>query len=104
MRCYKTDVSKILKPNDQKGPIIVHLDKRELATVQDKFQEAECGGNLLVGWVLWRVYSEKIPGYYKPVLIKSWTQRRLNVIKLVMNGCLPFVHNIVLFCKMIVLE
>ena len=29
VRCYKTDHSKISKRNDQKGPIIVHLDKRE---------------------------------------------------------------------------
>ena len=33
VRCYNTDHSKILKRNDQKGPIIVHLDKREWATV-----------------------------------------------------------------------
>ena len=71
VRCYKTDHSKILKLNDQKGFIIVHLDKREWATVQDVFREAECGGNLPVGWVLWRVYSVNIPGYYKPVLIKK---------------------------------
>ena len=43
------DHSKILKRNDQKGPIVVHLDKREWATVQDKFREAECGGNLPIG-------------------------------------------------------
>ena len=29
VRYYKTDHSKILKRNDQKGPIVVHLDKRE---------------------------------------------------------------------------
>ena len=57
--------------NDQKGPIIVHLDKREWATVQDEFREAECGGNLPTGWVLWRVYAVTIPGYYKLVLIKK---------------------------------
>ena len=50
---------------------IVHLDKRELATVQDEFREAECDGNLPVGWVLWRVYSVNIPDHYKPVLIKK---------------------------------
>ena len=33
VRCYKTSHSKILKRNDQKGHIIVHLNKRELATV-----------------------------------------------------------------------
>ena len=49
VRCYKIDHSKILKRNDQKVPIIVHLDKRELATVQDEFQEAEGGGNLPIG-------------------------------------------------------
>ena len=48
VRCYKTDHSKILKRNDQKGPFIIHLDKREWATVQDEFREAECGGNLPV--------------------------------------------------------
>ena len=67
----QTDHSKILKRNDQKGPIIVHLDKHEWATIQDEFGEAECGGNLPVGWILWRVYSVNIPGYYKPVLIKK---------------------------------
>ena len=71
MRYYKTDHSKILKRNDQKGPIVVHLGKREWATIQDEFGEAECGGNLQVGWILWRVYSVNIPGYYKPVLIKK---------------------------------
>ena len=69
VRCYKTDHSKILKRNDQKCPIIVHVDKRKWATVEDEFLEAECGGNLPVGWVLWRVYSVNTPGYYKPVLI-----------------------------------
>ena len=48
------DHSKILKRNDQKGPIIVHLDKCEWATFQEEFREAECGGNLPIGWVLWR--------------------------------------------------
>ena len=48
-----------------------YLDKREWATVQDEFLEAECGGNLPVGWVLWRVYSVNTPGFYKPVLIKN---------------------------------
>ena len=71
VRYYKTDHSKILKRNDQKGPIIVHLDKHEWATIQDEFGEVECGGNLPVGWILWRVYSVNIPGYYKPVLIKK---------------------------------
>ena len=70
VRCCKTDHSKILQRNDQKGPIIVYLDKREWAIVQDEFREAECGGNLPVGWVLWHVYSVNIPRYYKPVLIK----------------------------------
>ena len=97
VRYYKTDHSKILKRNDQKGPIVVHLDKREWATIQDEFGEAECGGNLPVGWILWRVYSVNIPGYYKPVLIK-----RLNVIECMTNGYLRFFHNIVLYCKMFV--
>ena len=65
------DHSKILKKNDQKGPIVVHLDKREWATVQFEFLEAECGGYLPIGWLLWRVYAVNIPGYYKPVLIKK---------------------------------
>ena len=65
------DHSKILKRNDQKGPIIVHLDKREWTAVQDEFLEAEFGGNLPIGWLLWRVYAVNIPGYYKPVLIKK---------------------------------
>ena len=60
-----------MKRNDQKGPIIVLLDKHEWATIKDEFGEAECGGNLPVGWILWRVYSVNIPGYYKPVLIKK---------------------------------
>ena len=71
LRCYKTDHSKILKRNNQKGPIIIHLDKREWATVEDEFRGAECGWNLPVGWVLWRVYSVSTPRYYKPVLIKK---------------------------------
>ena len=54
----------------KKGPIVVHLDKREWATVQDEFREAECGGNLPIGWLLWRIYAVNIPDYYKPVLIK----------------------------------
>ena len=37
VRCDKTHHSKISKRNNQKGSIIVHLDKREWATVQDKF-------------------------------------------------------------------
>ena len=50
-RTYKTedDHSKILKRNDQKGPIVVRLDKREWTTVQEEFREAECGGNLPIG-------------------------------------------------------
>ena len=63
--------SKIFKLNDQKGPIVVHLDKREWAAVQDEFREAECFGNLPIVWVLWRVYAVNIPGYYIPVLIKK---------------------------------
>ena len=65
------DHSKILKRNDQNGPIVVHLDKRDWATVQEEFREAECGGNLPIDWLLWRVYAVNIPGYYKPVLIKK---------------------------------
>ena len=71
VRYYKTDHIKILKRNDQKGPIVVQLDKREWATIQDVFGDAECGGNLPVGWILWCVHSVNIPGYYKPVLIKK---------------------------------
>lgn len=72
-RTYNTedDHSKILKRNDQKGPIIVRLDKREWTTVQEEFREAECGGNLPIGWVLWRIYAVDIPDYYKPVIIKK---------------------------------
>ena len=33
--------------------------------------QKQSGENLLVGWVLWRVYSKNVPGYYKPVLIKK---------------------------------
>ena len=51
VRFYKTDHSKILKRDDQKGPIVFHLDKREWATVQDEFGEAECDGNLSVDTV-----------------------------------------------------
>ena len=47
------------------------MDKREWATVQDGFRKAKCGENLLVGRVLWRVYSKNVLGYYKPVLIKK---------------------------------
>ena len=65
------DHSKILKRNDQKGPIVVHLDKCEWAAVQEEFRESECGGNLPIGWVLWRIFAVNIPGYYKPVLIKK---------------------------------
>ena len=58
VRYYKTEHSKILKRNDQKGPIVVHLDKREWATIQDEFGEAECGGNLPVGWILWCIFCK----------------------------------------------
>ena len=58
------DHSKILKRNDQKGPNVVHLDKRKWAAVQEEFREAECGGNLPIGWVLWRIYAVDIPCYY----------------------------------------
>ena len=67
----KDDHAKILKLNDQKGPIVVHLDKCEWATVLDEFLEAQCGGNLPIGWVLWRIYAVDIQGYYKPVLMKK---------------------------------
>ena len=53
-------------------------------------EEPECGGNLPVGWILWRVYSVNVPGYYKPVLIKSRTQKRLNVIECMTNGYFAF--------------
>ena len=72
----KEDHSKIFKRNNQKGPIIVHLDIGEWATFQDEFREAECVGNLLDGWALWRVYSVNIPRYYKPVLMKKVGLRR----------------------------
>ena len=65
-----------MKQNDQKGPIVVHLDKREWAAVQKEFRESECGGNLPIGWLLWRIYAVDIPGYYKPVLIKKVGLRR----------------------------
>ena len=73
VRTYKTedDHSKILKQNDQKGPIVVRLDKREWSTVQEEFREAECGENLPIGWVLWRIYAVDSPDYYKPVLLKK---------------------------------
>ena len=48
---YKTDHSKTLKRADQKGLIVVYLDKREWATVQDEFREAGRGGNLPVDTV-----------------------------------------------------
>ena len=102
VRYYKTDHSKILKRNDQKGPIVIQLGKREWANIQDVFGEAECGGSLPVGWILWRVYSVNIPGYYKPVLLKSRTQTRLIVIECMTNGYLRFFDNIVLYCKMYV--
>ena len=38
VRYYKTNHSKILKRNVKKGPIFVHLDKREWATIQDEFE------------------------------------------------------------------
>ena len=72
-RSYKKedDHSKILKRNDQNGPIVVHLDKRKWATVKEEFREAQCGGNLPIGWLLWRIHAVNIPDYYKPVLIKK---------------------------------
>ena len=33
----ENDHSKILKRNDQNGPIVIHLDKRDSATVQEEF-------------------------------------------------------------------
>ena len=91
------DHSKILKRNDQNGPIVVHWDQREKASVQEEFREAQCGRNLPVGWVLCRVYSENISGYYKPVLIK----KRLNVIECMRNGCLLIIHNFLLYCNVV---
>ena len=67
----ENDHSKILKRNDQKGPVVVHLDKRYWATFQEEFREAECRGNLPICWVLWPVYAVDIPDYYKLVLIKK---------------------------------
>ena len=92
--------SKILKRNDQNGPIVVHLDKRDWTTVQEEFREAECGGNLPIDWLLWRVYAVNIPCFYKLVLIKNRTHMRLNVIECMRNGYWCSVQNIVLFCKM----
>ena len=37
VRFYKRDHSIILKQNDQEGPIIFHLDKREWVIVQAEF-------------------------------------------------------------------
>ena len=53
---------------------------------------------------LWLWYFLIILTYYFSInqcLLNNWTQKRLNVIKLMMNGCLPFVNNILLFCKII---
>ena len=47
----ENDHSKIMKRNDQKGPIVVHLDKRDWATVQEEFRETDAVGIfLLVGF------------------------------------------------------
>ena len=101
-RTYKKedDNSKILKLNAKKGPIVVGLDKRKWSTVQEEIREAECSENRPVGWVLWRVHSIKVPGDYKQELIESRTQKRLNVIERLTNGCLRFIHNIILSWKM----
>ena len=37
-------------------------------------------------------------------LLKSRTQRRLNVTELMINGYLHFVHSIILFCKITMLK
>ena len=102
VRYYKTDHSKISKRNDQKGPIVVHLDKREWATIQDEFGKAECGGDLPVGWILWRVYSVNIQCYYKPVLIKKWDSDETKCYRVHDEWLFAFFHNIVLYYKMFV--
>ena len=40
----QNDHSKILKRNDQKGPIIVHLDKLERVSVQMNFEKQSVVG------------------------------------------------------------
>ena len=44
VRCYKTDHSKILKRNDQKGPIIVHLDKASRLLFKMNFEKQSVVG------------------------------------------------------------
>ena len=80
----------------------MHLDKREWATIQDEFGGAECGGNLPVGWILWRAYSVNIPGYYKPVLIKKSDSEDTKCYRVHDEWLLAFFHNIVLYFKMFV--
>ena len=92
---YKTDHSKILKRADQKGLIVVHMDKPEWATVQDVFREVECGGNLPVDTVTF-IFCNHSRLLQNQCSLKSRTQKRLNVIEYITNGCLRFYHNIVL--------
>ena len=71
-----------------------------MTAVQEEFRESECGGNLPIGWVLWRVYAVNIPGYYKPVLIKKSDSDETKCYRVYEEWLLASVHNIVLFCKM----
>ena len=63
--------SKLLKRDDRQGPIIVHINGHDWLKVEQLFREAEQGGNLPPGWILWRVYAVNTPGFYTPVLIKE---------------------------------
>ena len=102
VRYYKTDHSKILKRNDQKGPIVVHLDKREWATIQDEFGEAEWVVIFQLAGYCGMYILSTFQATTNQCLLKSRTQKRLNVSECMTNGYLRFFHNIVLYCKMFV--
>ena len=93
-RTYKTEDNhaKILKRNNQNGPIVVRLDKREWTTFQEEFREAKCGGNLSIGWVLWRIYAVDIPDYYKPVIIKKTDSEETKCYRVHEEWLLAFLH------------
>ncbi len=68
-----TNEDKILKLNEERGPIVVNLPKREWLQISAKFEEADSFGNTPAGWNVWRIYViEARPRDYTylPVVLK----------------------------------
>ena len=63
-------ISKLLRRDDERGPLMVQLNEEDWFSVQELFKYVECGGNLPLGWTLWRIYWINKTDVYIPVLIK----------------------------------